>query len=582
MKPDLNVVDLQAKMMSGYMQRTMPAPGVSSLPAPGVGEVPMVLTLDELRPNPDNPRTQRNPRYADIKASIASRGLDSVPKVTKDPANPAFFVFSDGGNTRYAILQELWAETQDERFYRIACYVKPWPGRLMCLLGHLAENDLRGNLSFVERAKGVVSARELYEQESGQSLSLRALSERLRADGYAVHPSSIQRMEYTTTHLLPCLPALLYSGLGRTDIEKLITLRTTAEKTWQTLMTERSGSATFGQIFSEICTEFDSEEAYSFEGFRAALTRQLQLKADKPELTYDHWLLALQGESVTARGITSGSAVSSIASDERACEMLLPSLETAPVRDTLHGDTEQAAIVGLSGVSAPAPLPNPMGSALTVSPGERVTTDPNPHVTDPRFEKDYQEEQLPLAGATTSSSLLPPLPAADSGALRSPTTTPSVLPPLLSATDDGDGLPFLPDEDVTLAFADSGLEPVTDIWAVSVLQDDIEHLQGSVFRLAFELAEHFELGDMLLQDSDPASAGFQMLAGKDAIDLSNSPAWDWLNELSGKTMLLSLDFLVGTTSQPSDLSDFLMVKLMRLLRVLRRLRELQREENSHV
>ncbi|OIX93229.1 hypothetical protein BFS14_19620 [Serratia fonticola] len=569
------------------MQRTTPAPAVSSLPAPGTGEVPLVLTLDELRPNPDNPRTQRNPRYADIKASIASRGLDSVPKVTKDPANPAFFIFSDGGNTRYAILQELWAETQDERFYRIACYVKPWPGRLMCLLGHLAENDLRGNLSFVERAKGVVSARELYEQENGQSLSLRALSERLRADGYAVHPSSIQRMEYTMTHLLPCLPALLYSGLGRTDIEKLITLRTTAEKTWQTLMAERSDSAPFGAIFSEICTSFDNEEAYSFEGFRAALTRQLQLKADKPELTYDHWLLALQGENVTPRGVTSGSVVSSIAPDERAHEALLPPLETAPVRDSLHGDTEEEVTAGTSGVSAPAPLANTHGSALTVPPSERVTAAPNPRVTDPRLESGYQEEQLPLAGETMSSpssSLLPPLTPPDSGVLRSPIATPPALAPLLSATDDhdGDGLPFLPDEDVTLAFADSGLEPVSDIWAISPLQDDIEHLQGSAFRLAFELAEPFELGVLLVQDSDPASAGFKMQAGKDAIDQNNSPAWDWLNELSGQAMLLSLDFLLGTASESPAMSDFLMVKLMRLLRVLRRLRELQREENGHV
>ncbi|AHG19511.2 hypothetical protein Z042_07720 [Chania multitudinisentens RB-25] len=564
-------------MMSGYLQRTTPAPAVSSLPAPGTGEVPMVLTLDELRPNPDNPRTQRNPRYADIKASIASRGLDSVPKVTKDPANPAFFIFSDGGNTRYAILQELWAETQDERFYRIACYVKPWPGRLMCLLGHLAENDLRGNLSFVERAKAVVSARELYERESGQSLSLRALSERLRADGYAVHPSNIQRMEYTVNHLLQVLPTLL-EGLGRQEIEKLIALHTSARKVWFE-RTDTSDAAIFNPIFGEVCKEFDSEEAYSFEGFRAALTRHLQLKADKPELTYDHWLLALQGENVTPRGITAGSVVSSTVPDERAHEALLPPLETAPV----HSDTEEEVTVGTSGVSMPEPLPDTRGSVPETLPGERVTTDTHQHVTDPRLKKDYQEEQLPLVGATPSSpSLLPPLPTPDGSPLRFPTASTSALPPLLSATDDSDGLPFLPDEDVTLAFADSGLEPVTDIWVVSPLQDDIDHLQGSAFRLAFELAESFELGELLVQDSDPASAGFQMQAGKDAIDLSNSPAWDWLNELSGKTMLLSLDFLLGTANQPPALNDFLMVKVMRLLRVLRRLRELQREDNSHV
>lgn len=45
-----------------------------------VVEMPMVLTIEQLAPNPDNPRTSRNPRYDEIKASIKARGLDTVPK----------------------------------------------------------------------------------------------------------------------------------------------------------------------------------------------------------------------------------------------------------------------------------------------------------------------------------------------------------------------------------------------------------------------------------------------------------------------------------------------------------------------
>ena len=33
-----------------------------------VNEMPMVLALEQLRPNPDNPRTSRNPKYEGIKA----------------------------------------------------------------------------------------------------------------------------------------------------------------------------------------------------------------------------------------------------------------------------------------------------------------------------------------------------------------------------------------------------------------------------------------------------------------------------------------------------------------------------------
>lgn len=84
--------------------------------------MPMVLTLDQLSPNPDNPRTSRNPRYDDIKASIRSRGLDTVPKVTRDPdGEPDMYIFSDGGNTRYQILSELWQETGEDRFSVSMC-----------------------------------------------------------------------------------------------------------------------------------------------------------------------------------------------------------------------------------------------------------------------------------------------------------------------------------------------------------------------------------------------------------------------------------------------------------------------------
>lgn len=124
-----------------------------------VNEMAMVLTLDQLRPNPDNPRKGRNPRFEEIKASVRARGLDSIPKVTRDPDGDDVYIFSDGGNTRYQILCDLWQETGDERFYRVHTIFKPWPGRLKCLVGHLAENEVRGDLTYIEKAFGVHKAR---------------------------------------------------------------------------------------------------------------------------------------------------------------------------------------------------------------------------------------------------------------------------------------------------------------------------------------------------------------------------------------------------------------------------------------
>ncbi|STQ14884.1 Uncharacterised protein [Enterobacter cloacae] len=40
----------------------------------------------------------------------------------------------------------------------------------------------------------------------------------------------------------------------------------------------------------------------------------------------------------------------------------------------------------------------------------------------------------------------------------------------------------------SVAFAATGLEPVSDIWHIPALQDDIEHLQDMAYRLVFEIA----------------------------------------------------------------------------------------------
>ncbi|HBS2668630.1 TPA: ParB N-terminal domain-containing protein, partial [Klebsiella pneumoniae] len=111
-----------SNMKAALLKRGREPAAVGNVAVLPVAEMPMVLMLEQLRPNPDNPRTTRNPKYEEIKSSIHARGLDSVPKVTKNPDSAEdVYIFSDGGNTRYAILSELYQETGDERFRRIQC-----------------------------------------------------------------------------------------------------------------------------------------------------------------------------------------------------------------------------------------------------------------------------------------------------------------------------------------------------------------------------------------------------------------------------------------------------------------------------
>ncbi|MCL2872304.1 MAG: ParB N-terminal domain-containing protein [Betaproteobacteria bacterium] len=198
-----------------------------------IADTAMVVTLDQLRAYENNPRTTRNPAFDEIKESIRSRGLDQPPPITKRPGE-SFYIIRNGGNTRLQILQELWKETRDERFYRIHCLFKPWQSEASVLVGHLAENEVRGNLSFIEKAVGIKRLKDMYEANGeGKSLSLRNLSERLKGDGLPVSKTLLGGMLDCVEALLPAIPEILYRGLGKHQVEKLLSLRSGLQEVYK-------------------------------------------------------------------------------------------------------------------------------------------------------------------------------------------------------------------------------------------------------------------------------------------------------------------------------------------------------------
>ena len=257
----LNLMPSGGSTLTGaFLQRVQQTSTLSAVvPDMQPGEIPLTLTLAQLAPNPDNPRKARNPRYDEIKDSIRNSGLDTVPRVTKDPASTDDrYVFSNGGNTRYAILTELYEETRDERFFRILCVFRPWSGRLRCLLDHLKENDMRGDLTFIDRAAGIQKARGLYSEESRCGhLSLREFSERLRKDGYSLDASEIQRMEYALEWLYPAFPHLFNAGMGRPQARNLIRLHRTLS---DTVSKNTSLSLDINAIFRATAARYDDPD----------------------------------------------------------------------------------------------------------------------------------------------------------------------------------------------------------------------------------------------------------------------------------------------------------------------------------
>jgi ParB family protein of integrating conjugative element (PFGI_1 class) len=224
--PDLINARLNAK---GFHTQT----SIQQLSDP-IAKTAMIVTLEQLRPYDSNPRTTKNPAYEEIKESIKARGLDNPPPITRRPGDE-FYIIRNGGNTRLEILRELYKETRDEKFNRINCLFHPWDSETSMLVGHLAENEVRGNLSFIEKAVGVRRLKEMYESEGeGKRITQNDLAQRLKGDGFPVSRPHISKMLDTVDCLLPAIPQTLYSGLGKPQIEKLLSLRSGLTKVFKT------------------------------------------------------------------------------------------------------------------------------------------------------------------------------------------------------------------------------------------------------------------------------------------------------------------------------------------------------------
>lgn len=243
----------------------------------------MPVELAQLRAFDLNPRITRNPNYDEIKESIRHRGLEQLPQITRRPGED-FYIIASGGNTRLAILNELWLETHDKKYWNIICHYREWQtdrsieaGNLDCLLGHLVENDKRGALTFIERALGVQNAVEIYKELNNECYQ-RDLVNMLSQAGYSVSQTQLSIMSSTIKHLLPYIPELLYSGMSRKNTERLLTLRSNTERFWDKYCQEYLPAPEhqvpiFDDIFAMALTSFNEPTAdFSLEHIQDELT----------------------------------------------------------------------------------------------------------------------------------------------------------------------------------------------------------------------------------------------------------------------------------------------------------------------
>ncbi|WP_205952516.1 ParB family protein [Pantoea stewartii] len=528
-----------------------------------ISEMAMVLTLDQLRPNPDNPRNAKNPRYEDIKASVRARGLDSVPKVTLDPDGDGVYIFSDGGNTRYQILCELWQETGDDRFFRVHTIFKPWPGRLKCLIGHLAENEVRGDLIFIDKAFGVHKARVIYEEQLGRSVTLRELSELLGKEGYPIDNSSVSRMEDTLNYIYPYMPRMLESGMSRGQVMPLLSLRSSALKVWKSFSGDVKPRVTLDDVFGETCRVFDEPDSYSLEVFRDEFIGQLLKALPHPSLNYDRWLIELDPKEQKRREQFGEPPAMPSLTPTRLSE---GSGGKAPPVTVLPDDpTAVTPVTGLrsgtlTGSTRPEPAPEPAGhTVLPDSPGISAGSLPRSEI-----QNDLFGGRPVITGDDVSTNSEHGVDLVFSGSHS-----------LVSAFSEHDDT--VPVSTGSVSFAETGLEPVSDIWLIPAMQDDVEHLQDMAYRLVYEIAEGMGCVSDISEDKSPESAGFSVSGGSREFSLFLAGLSGRLPNQQCNMFMFCLNFF--GSQEPADtpvFDDVMVVKMMRLIRIIRRLRELQR------
>jgi ParB family protein of integrating conjugative element (PFGI_1 class) len=234
------------------------------------------LSIDQICSYDADPRRAENPEYSRIKASIRANGIDQPLIVTQRPGQTGYMVHS-GGNTRLRALQELYRESGDARFAQVACVVRPWTQEVDVLLAHLRENDLRGPLSFIDKALAVHAANSLLNVDrDGERLDQKRLCEALSERGYAVSRALVCHMTYAVERLLPLLPQALNGGMGRPQVERIRQLERAARAQWR----DRLGDeGEFHATFATLCQRYDAPD-WDIAELRRALEAEIAMRAE--------------------------------------------------------------------------------------------------------------------------------------------------------------------------------------------------------------------------------------------------------------------------------------------------------------
>ncbi|WP_456375577.1 hypothetical protein, partial [Thiolapillus sp.] len=342
---------------------------------------------------------------------------------------------------------------------------QPWESEAHVLAKHLKENDLRGSLTFIDRARGIAKMREFLERGREKALSYRELSQALKEEGYRIDVGALSRLEYAHNALLPLIPLGLEAGLGEPQVRKIRRIEKALLKYLAFLeYADQEGPLA---VWHECLAEVDTSEGpLPIDAAYEQLARRLE-----PLLQYANAQSILIDMDMLQEGKT------------------LTRYEPPP--ELLDGGEDEASSGGEASSTGKAAEPPRQTTQKTTPPAASTETTGGGEDGSPSREKREPARTQPASAPSGSS-------AGSVDAQR----------------QEAPGQPAPPGSGLA-----SDLEPKRPGGSEKPLPDDIKSLRGRLWTQAMRLAQPAGLSDLILRTT--GGAGYW-------IDLPEEPLAQWV------------------------------------------------------
>ena len=328
------------------------------------------LAVDEIRPYENNPRRVTNAKFDDIKESIRTSGLRSPLTVTRRPGE-SHFIVEAGGNTRLVALQQLWAETRDLRYRNLVVLFRPWRSESHVLTAHLIENEQRGDMTFWDKAAGLVALKGRLEAELGHALSLRSLEDALHGLGLSVNTATLAHYLFALERLRTlgeAVPDL--SGLDVKTLQPRLNALKRYAQSRMSLSEDDLYAQIFEPVFREVATQYPRTQRFSVpstcEACEVALARHL----GEPVDALRDQIRPGSSRGQARNGVSGASEKPNVIAktgDQIVAGEIPGRALSAPIHAVFHAAWTVAASVGLGDCVEPT-LDAPIGFRLSALP----------------------------------------------------------------------------------------------------------------------------------------------------------------------------------------------------------------------